>query len=383
MTIVVVGLATFEEMAGGSARYLSGLVAGLRRLGHRVEVVTAARHVATVGYSERGFGGQLRRALARFLVVMPRTFATVLFLRPDVVNSHFALDGLPAVLAASITRAPVVVMFQGPWAREAVATGRRGRWPFSTRARRRIERFVYRRAKHCIVLSRAFADVLVAEYGVERSRVRVIPAGIDMRFFTGTPTRREARRQLALPDRFTIVSVRRLVPRMGLDLAIDALSDMTPESDAQLVIAGTGPDRERLESIARKRGVVERVRFLGRVSDTDLPLLYAAADVCVVPSRELEGFGYVALEALAAGTPVIAVGTGGLTELVGGLEPRWVVPPDGRSIAAAIQALVATPDDYPQRRARQAYAATMDWARVVPRVVDVFEQAIRGKSVGR
>jgi glycosyltransferase involved in cell wall biosynthesis len=373
--VLIVGLATFEQMAGGSARYLSGLTAGLRRLGWQVEVRTAARDVPTVGYSQQGLPGQLRRALTRGLWVMPRTFLTVLWRRPAVVNSHFALDGLPAVLAASIARVPVVVTFHGPWAREAVATGRRGGWPLSTLARRSIESFVYRRARRCIVLSRSFGEVLVHEYGVRPSLITVIPGGIDTQAFASLPSPAEARRRLGLAERYTLVTVRRLVPRMGLDLAIDALAQLAPGLDAQLVIAGRGPDRPRLEAHAASRHVAERVRFLGRVPDADLPLLYAAADVCVVPSRELEGFGYVALEALAAGAPVVAAGTGGLAELVGGLEPRWVVAADGAAIAAAIQALVKTPDGQPDRAARQEYARSMDWALVVPRVVRVIEAA--------
>jgi len=383
VTVVIVGLATIEEMAGGSARYLSGLVSGLRALGHDVTVLTAARHVTTVGYSEYGWSGQLRRAMARFVLVLPRTFLTVLRLRPDVVNSHFALDGLPAVLAAWLVRVPVVVTFHGPWALEAIATGRRGRWPLSTLARRRIERFVYRRAQRCIVLSRAFGELLISEYGVDPKRVSVIPGGLDTRHFETLPAAPEARRRLGLPERYTMATVRRLVPRMGLDLAIGALYEVAADLDAQLVIAGIGPDRQRLEGRAHELGLDDRVKFLGRLPEADLGLLYAAADVCVVPSRELEGFGYVALEALAAGAPVVAVGTGGLAELVGGLEPGWVVAGDASSIAAAVRRLAAAPDRRPDRHARQAYASTMDWAGIAPRVVNVFEAAMGPRGTHR
>lgn len=378
LRVLVVGLATFDQMAGGSARYLSGLVAGLRRAGHRVDVRTAARHVPTVGYSTAGVIGQVRRALTRFLVVAPASFAAVLGRRPDVVNSHFALDGLPAVLAAGLTRTPVVVTFHGPWALEAVATGRRGGWPLSTRSRHAIEAFVYRRAARCVTLSQAFADVLVHEYGVRPSRITVIPGGLDTQRFAAPPARDGARTRLGLDSRFTIVTVRRLVPRMGLDLAIDALAELVPDVDAQLVIAGAGPEREALEERARSLALAPRVRLLGRVPDEDLPLLYAAADVCVVPSRQLEGFGYVALEALAAGTPVIAAGTGGLAELVGGLEPRWVVPADSRPLTDAVRALAADPAAYPGRDACAAYARTMDWAAVLPRVEAVLRAAAEG-----
>jgi glycosyltransferase involved in cell wall biosynthesis len=376
MKILLVGLATFEQMAGGSARYVSGVSAGLSGMGHSVEVRTAATHVPTVGHTEPGIVGQLRRLMIRLLVTMPGTVWAVVSGRPDLVNVHFALDGLPAVLAAGIRGVPVVVNFQGPWAIEALATGRRGSWPLSTRARRVIEAFVYRRAQRSIVLSEAFGDLMRANYGVSSDRIRVIAAGIDTRRFEGLPSGAEARRRLGVPEAYTIVTVRRLVPRMGIDLAIDALARLAPRLDGVLVIAGAGPERNGLEALARSLGIERRVRFLGQVPDEQLPLVYAAADVCVVPSRELEGFGYVALEALAAGRPVIAAGTGGLPELVGRLEPRWVVSADPDALAAALLNLASRRADYPDSAACVAYAATMDWSVILPRVVDVFQEAL-------
>lgn len=383
MRILIVGLATFDEMAGGSARYLSGLADGLRRDGHSVQVRTAAGHVSTVGFTERGLFGQLRRAAARVVLVMPGTFWAVVAGRPDVINSHFALDGLPAVLAAALVRRPVVVTFHGPWALEAVATGRRGRWPLSTTLRQLIERFVYRRACRCLCLSDAFAELLAARYGVSRSRISVIPGGIDAARFAGLPAPSDARRGLGLPERYTMVSVRRLVPRMGLELAIDALARISPGIDAQLVIAGSGPEDSALEAYAAAQGMSDRVRFLGRLPDEDLPMLYAAGDVCVIPSRELEGFGYSALESLACGTPVICVGTGGLGELVGALEPRWVVEPDAAAICGAVQALVADRGAFPSSAECAAYASTMDWSRVLPRIIAVYEEQITLAGSGR
>ena len=126
---------------------------------------------------------------------------------------------------------------------------------------------------------------------------------------------------------------------MGLDIAIEALARLPTRLDSRLLIAGTGPERQRLERLAYERDLGDRVVFLGRVPDDELPRLYRQADACVVPSRELEGFGYVALEALAAGTPVIASATGGLVDLLTPLEPRWLCPPDASRFAEVLTEL--------------------------------------------
>ena len=375
MRVLVVGLATFEEMAGGSARYLSGMVSALRATGNEVVVVTAVGVVGARSYMERGIGGQLRRTLRRLILVHPRAIAAVVRRRPDVVNIHFAFDGVGAVIAARLLRIPIVVMFQGPWAREAEATQMRGRWPLSTRIRRLIERRVYRSAARCMVLSTAFRDLLIEDYGVAPGRIQAIPAGLDLGPYRDLLDRTVARDRLGLtPDGHLVVTVRRLVRRMGLDLLVSAIASLPAALRPRLAIAGSGPELEALEAQAANLGLAEWVRFLGRVPDDDLPALYAAGDVCVVPTRELEGFGYVALEAYAAGTPVIATAIGGLVDLVGGFDADALVVAEADAIAIAIdRTLHGTPAD---RDACRSYAATFAWDVIAPRVEAVFRDAI-------
>ena len=186
------------------------------------------------------------------------------------------------------------------------------------------------------MLSTAFKDVLHEDYGVPLGRIRIVPAGIDAAAFGDLMDRQAARDHLGLTDTATIVTVRRLVRRMGIDILIDAVARLADVSPVQVVIAGTGPERQALEDQAASLGIADRVRFLGRVSDTDLPSVYAAGDLCVVPTRELEGFGYVALEAYLAGTPVLATNVGGLIDLVGGFDPDALVAAEPGALAAGI-----------------------------------------------
>ncbi len=194
----------------------------------------------------------------------------------------------------------------------------------------------------------------------------VIPPGVDIERFTPAPSDAERRREreaLSLdPDRLTVVAVSRLVPRKGFDVLIDAIAML--EIDVQLVIAGGGRDRKRLEARAQRLGLSPSVRFLGRVPDETLPKVYRAGDVFVMTCRErwggleAEGFGIVFLEAAASGVPAIAGRSGGSHEAVIDGSTGFVVDPDDVTVLAQrIERLLV--DD--GLRARMASAART-WA---------------------
>jgi phosphatidylinositol alpha-1,6-mannosyltransferase len=164
----------------------------------------------------------------------------------------------------------------------------------------------------------------------------VIPPGVDVDRFTPATNdahRRAERLTLGLdPDRPTVVAVSRLVPRKGFDVLLDAIALL--DLDLQLVIAGDGRDRRRLQARAHRLGLDRRVRFLGRVSDDALPTVYRTGDVFAMMCRErwggleAEGFGIVFLEAAASGVPAIAGRSGGSHEAVVDGTTGFVIDPD-------------------------------------------------------
>ncbi len=286
----------------------------------------------------------------------------------DVVDAHFALLALLPVLGP-LRRRPLVVHFQGPWADEAKAQGRQ-----SERAlliKRTIERAVYRRAQRVVVLSRAFGDLVVDRYGVSPERVRVLPPGVDLLRFT--PDRVGARSRLGLPvDAQVVFTARRLVPRMGLDVLLSAWSALP--STAQLVIAGEGPSRPSLEAQAHTLGLGGRIRFAGRVTEAELVDHYRAADVSVLPSTSLEGFGLAVLESLACGVPVVVTDVGGLPDAVGGLDPTLVVP-SGDPGRLGLRLKQALEGRAPTAEQCRRHAETFDWQRVAEQHRQVYREA--------
>jgi glycosyltransferase involved in cell wall biosynthesis len=217
------------------------------------------------------------------------------------------------------------------------------------------------------VLTSAFRQVLVERYRVSPWKINVEPPGVDLARFSPAPAN-DSRRRLALePDAFVALAVRRLVPRMGLELLLEAWADALQDLPAgsALLIAGEGPLRPALERTVRDRGLDESVRLLGRVGEQELVELYRAADVAVVPSLEHEGFGLVVIEAAACGTPSIVTDAGGLPEAVAGLDPSLIVPAGDRE--ALRDRLLRARHERPSRVATRAYAERFGWHEVTAR----------------
>lgn len=123
-------------------------------------------------------------------------------------------------------------------------------------------------------------------------------------------------------------TLRRLETRMGLETLIDASALLRDRGlPFQVVIGGNGSLRESLERQVRDLQLSDRVQFIGRVTEPDLPIRYAAADCFVLPTRALECFGLIVLEAFAAGTPVIASRAAAIPELADRQGPGWDFEP--------------------------------------------------------
>lgn len=194
-----------------------------------------------------------------------------------------------------------------------------------------------------------YTGELLREMGVPPHRMQVIHNGTDAERFRPIDAS-DLRQRLGTTDRKVLLTVGRLVQRKGLDTTIRALPHLVDRHpDLLYLIAGSGPDRERLEALVRERHLQEHVRFLGRVPYEELPLYYNACDLFVMPSRltppDVEGFGIVFLEANACGRPVIGARTGGIPDAVREGETGLLVPPDTpQALASALDRLLSDTD---------------------------------------
>jgi phosphatidylinositol alpha-1,6-mannosyltransferase len=191
----------------------------------------------------------------------------------------------------------------------------------------------------------------------------VIPPGVDTSRFTpfDGPTRSAARDAFGFGvDDVVIASVNRLVPRKGMDVLIDAVSQVARiRPQVRLVIGGTGRTFDDLNSRAARSSA--RIELLGRLDDAEVPRLYGAADVMAMLCHdrwgglEQEGFGIVFLEAAACGLPQVAGRSGGAAEAVSH-ERTGIVVDEPTSTAAVVSALLEL-IDHPEKRQRLGAAA--------------------------
>ena len=366
---LMLGYGWFPDRLGGLNRYFRDLVEHMPEASGLVIGAAPDAPARVVGVSEHELPlGRRLRAFWRAAQAAAE--------RADVVNVHFALYSLAPLWLGRLRRKPVVLHFHGPWADENVAAGDRS--TPRRAARRLLERAAYCRADEAIVLSSAFRQVLVERYGVRPWSVNVVPPGVDLdRFSPGSI--HDARERLALePDAFIAVAVRRLMPRMGLEVLLEAWGDAVERlpSNSSLLIAGDGPLRDALTAAVARHSLENSVRLLGRVDERRLVELYRAADVAVVPSLDHEGFGLVALEAAACGTPSIVSETGGLPEAIHGLDPSLVIPAGDAAVLR--ERLIEAQVKLPSRAAARGHAERFDWATVAERHRRIMRRTTAG-----
>lgn len=237
----------------------------------------------------------------------------------DVIDAHYYYpDGVAAALLARHFNKPFTVTARGSdinlIAQHSIP--------------RRLMRWGSGRAAASIGVSAALTQVML-QIGMPASRLLTMPNGVDLSLFHPHP-QVSARTELAWAAGPTLLSTGNLLENKGHHIAIEALS-LLPEF--RLVIAGEGPQRSALESLASQTHVASRVQFLGRVDQDQLAKCYSAADILVLPSSR-EGWPNVLLESMACGTPVVATRVGGIPEIV-------TSPSAGRLMAARTSAALA------------------------------------------
>ena len=374
MRICIVTVASYAHGIGGMQAHSADLCRGLVEAGHEVEVVSARHRDGLKQTEHLGATWHFVDATARrpglpyrnrdWLRASADAFAELHAARPfDVVHSE-STSALGLLRRGVHRNVPVAVKFHGNYLGLAAATIGRGVRESGIGPRVREAKhlvwltaghvippdFVRFRACEAMVPSRQQLDGTVRSFLLDRARVHLVPNGISVEDFAA-PGRDEARKSLGLGTGPILLCVGRLARDKGFATAIEALARL--ESDARLLVLGSGPERALLEQTARRTGVSDRVDFLGSKPRAEVVHHLAASDVFVFPTERDEAAPLVPLEAMAAGLPVVASDIGGGAELIESGKNGLLVPPASvDSLARAIDSLLA--DDALRRRMGEA-----------------------------
>jgi len=278
-----------------------------------------------------------------------------------VVAGIWYPDGLLALLAGR----RVAILAHGSELMPPRATWRRKLWA-------QLQRLVLSQARIVIANSQYTANL--ARKSAPKSLVMPVPLAVDHeRFSLGNRLAARRKFNVDAPNRLVLLSVSRLHRYKGHDTVFRALAALPPNTREQFVylIAGSGPDSDQLRQEAAALGLADIVRWLGFVSEDDLPDLYRASDLFVLCTRknaaqqEVEGFGLVFLEAQACGVPVVGTRTGGIPDAIHEGDGGWLIEEDDADALARILATgAADPSVFQQAgsaaRARVERSCTWD-----------------------
>jgi glycogen(starch) synthase len=373
---------------GGLGRHVHHLSTALAAAGHEVVVLSRRptgtdpsthpssdeinEHVRVVAAAqdphEFSFGNDMMAWTLAMGHAMVRAGLSLDF-TPDVVHAHDWLVAHPAIALSEFYDVPMISTIH------ATEAGRHSGWVAGSLSRQvhAVESWLVRESDSLITCSASMSDEITELFGPGLAEITVIRNGIDAArwpFATRRP-------HTGPPE---LLYVGRLEYEKGVHDAIAALPRIRrAHPGATLTIAGEGTQQDWLVEQARKHRVRKATRFVGRLDHDELLALLHRADVAVLPSH-YEPFGLAALEAAAAGTPLVTSNIGGLGEAVIDNETGLSCPP--RDVARLAAAVCTALDDPPaaQRRARvarQRLTADFDWHTVADETAQVYLAAKR------
>lgn len=197
---------------------------------------------------------------------------------------------------------------------------------FQVIGRKKIEKNVLHESNVIVVLSQFTQIKLIKTYKIPKAKIQIIQGGVDLNKFHPADEKTEARARLNIPQhKIVLFTVRNLVRRMGLENLIVAIKELLIKmEDIYLVIGGSGPLKDELNVMLKNLKIEDKVNLIGFIPENQLPLYYQMADLFVLPTIELEGFGLVTLEAMACGLPVIGTPVGGTREILGKFNTEFL-----------------------------------------------------------
>lgn len=363
----------YAPEVGGLESHVHNLCRALVERGHRVDVVTSRSMEGTARYEVRDgvhvwrtwFPGKSKAGWAAHAVgSIRRTLRTSL--GADVLHAQALQSVPPMQLARAFRGAPLVVTWHTSHFLELAKRIGWRRWLGS----------MVRSVDANLAASREIAEV--AEALAPGESVEAITNGVETSFFRPM----EPALDPPPPGRRRLVVPRRLFHKNGVEHFIRAMPLIVEEIDAEAFIVGDGPERRRLERLARDVGAAERIRFLGARAHHEMPPLLCSGELAVFPSL-MEATSVAALECMACSVPVAASRVGGLPEIVDDEVGGLFEPADPRDLARCVTVLLRREDLRELgTRARERVVTRWSNARLAERHLEIYEELIQRRREG-
>jgi 1,4-alpha-glucan branching enzyme len=371
------------KTVGGLARHVHDLSCALAAAGDEVHVITCPAAGSNIFSLDRGvYVHRVRRELLtaeNFMewvnqlnngMIQAADHLVEVFGSFDLVHAHDWLVGAAAREISDRLRLPLVATIH------ATEHGRnRGLHNDLQRHIHSLETELARHATMIIGCSGYMGREIARLFNQPADKLRVIPNGVEVESILSTSNKPASGGD---SDR-NIVFLGRLVPEKGVQVLIAALPQILQTvGPVKLLIAGKGPYQPELESLADRLGVAGQVHFLGFVNDDARNRLLCEATVAVFPSL-YEPFGIVALEAMAAGVPLVVSDTGGLRDVIEHGVDGYLAPPgDAHMLARYVSELIKNPElaQHFARRARRNVVTKFDWRQIASATLEVYAEAI-------
>ena len=374
------------RIVGGIARHCLGLSKALAKQGHEVYLVTLEFPGAPL--QENIEGVKVHRVLIElghpnFMIwvfvfnhFMEKKIATLSReVDFDVIHVHDWLTALAGISSKYFLNKPLVSTVH------SMEIGRsQGLHNSDSFLIDGIEWWMTYEAKHVIACSNSVKRELENHFHLPSGKITVIPNGVEIGKFEIDVNRENVKRLYGIePHERVVLFVGRLVPQKGVDSLIKAIPLIASRHrNVKFLISGDGWSRGYLEDLAKRTGFGNRIRFLGFIPDSELPKLIASADVLVVPSI-YEPFGIVALEGMAAGTPVVAANVGGLAEIIEHEKTGVLVyPGNPESIAWGVNRVLSDPgfSRWITENAKNKVKEVYSWNAIAEKTVALYERII-------
>jgi len=375
----------FNPSGGGSERYAYSLALSLAKRGHSVDVFALGELNSAQNSLHPNLSVTFVARRRRALVALETLYFSVLARRRVSFDDYDIIHGTlmpasPIALSLFPPSTPLIVTSHGTSLDEVrshkleVPTDYLKKLVFHP-MNALMDTVTIPHAARTIAISSDAARELARWYPLDENSITYVPHGVNTEQFHPNQPSHDA----PDPERLTLLHVGRLVSRKHVDLALRACAALN-QPNVELLIAGDGTHRDRLESLVDSLGVADRTSFLGFVPEDELPSLYASSDAFCFLSR-YEGFGLTFLEAMASGTPVVGTPVGGFPDMVTDGKEGFIIERDPGRVADAIRRLADAPNLLKEMstNARET-AEQRTWDTVAAETEAVYEEVVENEE---